>query len=453
MPEVLPEAQIEPPFIPLPDVAVILNALLNRLERRSTERLVTSGEARSPQPLSPGHRVPLPLFPSPSPARPIKVALGDLDLPGYDSQIDPEPRQLTNEQMQWLERAGALRLAWQPGEKGHLLAAVALVSGAEDLLYVSLKRVPATSLRARLESQVLGERFRFAAQDWQHRAIQYVLLQIKENKSPAPFTLTDPAFNEDLLAALAALGLLQDETPFRVFSVRAFNDSKRFEDLKRAVIRLARIGCPDWKRLSGDEVLRELNLVANPSYVLLAGPWRLVDGAGQVISLGEFIPSVGLPSLQAAHIERVNVHAGMVLCIENLTTFHTMASSLAKESNAQDMALLCLAGNPSPACRQLLKRLVECVEETVPLYAWADMDYGGFNILAQLRREVSPHFMPYKMDIETLDRFARFARPLTPVDRKNLDRQINRTELRDVRPVIEYMRKHGLKLEQEAITI
>ncbi len=434
--------QHKPPWIPTPDVALIINELLNRLERRL---------AAHPQ-FAALHRLPVEPASCRELPRSIKLALEDLHLPGYGSQIDPEPRQLANEQLQWLERAGALRLVWQPGEKGHLLEALALVSGAEDLLYAALERVPVTSLRVRLESQVLGDRFRFTVGDWQHRAIQDVLSQIKNNKSPAPFSLTDPAFNEDLLSALAALEQLQEEIPFRVFSVRVFNDSKRFEDLKKAVVRLARIGRPDWKRLSEDEVLRELNLVANPSYLLLSGPWQLVDGAGQVISLGEFIPSVGLPAVQAAHIERVTVHAGMVLCIENLTTFHALAASLIRELQAHPMALLCLAGNPSPACRKLLKRLVECTKESVPLYVWADMDYGGFNILAQLRREVSPNFMPYKMGIETLDRFARFARPLTPSDRNNLDRQIHRTELWDVRPVIEYMQKRELKLEQEAIT-
>ena len=78
---------------------------------------------------------------------------------------------------------------------------------------------------------------------------------------------------------------------------------------------------------------------------------------------------------------------------------------------------------------------------------------GSFNILAQLRREVNPQCRPYHMDISTLDRFAQFARPLTRSDQKNLERHINRTELRDVRPAIAYLLKKGVKLEQEAISV
>jgi hypothetical protein len=424
----------DPAFVPSFDVRLILNALLDKLERRAVGLPSTTQEGRSP--------------------RAIKAVLGELGLSGYASQIDPEPRQVANEQLQWLENAGMLRLFWQPGEKGHLLEAIALVPGMEAPLYALNKRIPIRSLYARLESQLLGDRFRFAESDWRYRAVQYILAQLKENKSPSPFTLTDPAFNEDLLAALADLDLLYEETPYRVFSVHTFNDSKRFEDLKKAVVRLARIGQPDWKHLPEDELLRELNLVANPTYLLFAGPWTFVDADGQVLSLDGFSPSVGVPAVQAMQVQRVNVRVEMVLCIENLTTFHAMAASLARDLWIRPpVALLCLAGNPSPALRRLLKCLSASLPENIPLYVWADLDYGGFNILAQLRKQVSARFIPYNMNIDTLDRLEQFAHPLTLNDRRNLERQAHHSELKDVQPVIAYLLKRGLKLEQEAITV
>jgi hypothetical protein len=418
-------------FTPSPDVVVLLNALLNKLERRSPVPLMTNGETRA--------------------VRTVKIVIREAGLPGYDSQMDPEPRQVANDQLLTLEKFGLLRLFWHAGETGHLLDAAALVLGKEATLYALIGRIPTTSLRTRLEGLLLGDRFRFGEYDWRYRSIQHTLSQLKEGRSPAPFSLADPVFNEDLLTALVALSGLNEETPFRVFSVHTFNDSKRFEDLRKAVIRMARIGQPDWKRLPEDELLRELNLVANPTYLLLAGPWTLVDQNGQVLSLGEFSPSVGVPAVQAAHLERVNIHAGAVICVENLTTFHAMASSLI--SVPQNTALLCLAGNPSPACRRLLKRLEHSLPPEVPLYTWADLDYGGFNILAQLRKHVSPRFTPYRMDIDTLDRCVQFARPLTQHDRRNLERHLKRPELRDVQPVIQSLLQRGLKLEQEAIPI
>ena len=346
-----------------------------------------------------------------------------------------------------------LRLFWQPGEKGHLLESIVLVSGAESSLYCLLGRVSNHILRTRLEAQLLGDRFRFGESKWHYRAIQHILTQLKQNKSPSPFLLADPIFNEDLLTTLSALSQLNEETPYRVFSVRVFNNSKRFEDLKRAVIRLARLGQPTWKKLPEDELLRELNLVANPTYLLLAGPWRLVNADGEVISLDGFSPSIGLTAVQAMHLQQVYVSADKVICIENLTTFHAMAASLVNNPQSQRVALLCLAGNPSPACRQLLKYLLVSLPENTPLHVWADLDYGGFNILNQLRKEVAPRFMPYNMDVGTFKRYEQFARPLTLSDRRNLTRQLKHTGLNDVHPVISYLLKCGVKLEQEAIII
>ncbi len=421
-------------FTPSPDVRLLLNELLDRLERRQAAAPTTAGEEQS--------------------MRSVKVRLNEIELPGYYSQIDPEPRQVANEQLQTLEQAGLLRLFWQTGEKGHLLEAVAINSLTEKIyseytLFNLISRVPTANLRGRLENLLLGERFRFSIEDWQYRAIHQILAKLKESQSPAPFLLNDPVYNEDLLLALAAVSELREETPFRVFSVRVYNDSKRFEDLKRALVRLARLGCAGWKRLPEDELLRELNLVANPTYLLLSGPWTLIDAAGQILALREFYPSVGLAAVHAAHLARVHVHAERVICVENLTTFHAIAS----DARMNKSALLCLSGNPSPVCRRLLQRLVYSLPDAIPLYVWADMDFGGFNILAQLRREVSPRFMPYCMDTETLDRHAQFARPLTVADRRNLERLAGNASLTDIRPVIEHLIRRGLKLEQEAIVV
>ncbi len=88
---------------------------------------------------------------------------------------------------------------------------------------------------------------------------------------------------------------MSEETPIRVFSVRVFNDSKRFEALRRSVVRLARRHQPDWRELRPHEVLRELGLVANPGHLYLYGPWRLVDGQGIVHDLSRFRAVGGHP--------------------------------------------------------------------------------------------------------------------------------------------------------------
>ena len=414
-------------FVPSSDGTAILHALLDTFERRSP---LPAGRSETRLGVRESRRA-------------IRCNLDLLPLPAYHSQSDPAPRQIANEQLQTLEDAGVVKLDWLPGETGHLLASVTLIPEHAEVVFALLKRTPQSARRARLTDLLLGERFRF--NDWRLRAVQHTLDQLKADKSPAPFSLTPSGdeFNRDLLTALDALDGVREETPYRVFSVRVFNDSKRFEALMGAVVSLARRSQAEWRGMSNDEVLRELNLVANPGHLYLHGPWRLVATreAGQVMSLGEFHPSVGIPAAQVARLHRVAIDAPRVICVENPTTFYEL---IRRVPNA---AAVCLWGNPSPACRHLLR----CLPDDVTLHVWADLDYGGLNILAQLREQVNARAAPYRMDIETLEAHAVWARPLTPADVKNLSRLMRRPFLTDMRSLIAHMLQRGLKLEQEAV--
>jgi hypothetical protein len=403
------------PFTPSPDVTIVLHNLLDQYERRKDPR-----------------------------ARVIRCDLEALDLPGYTSQLDPEPRQVANEQFQQLEERGVVALTWLPGQADHLLESVILNPDGTDDAFALLGRAPLAVRRARLRDLLLGDRFRLDGWRWQ--AVEHTLAQLEAGRSPAPFALDDGDLNRDLLAALIALPNVVEETPIRIFSVRVYNDSKRFEALRGAVVRLARRHRAEWRDLRPDEVLRELGLVANPGHLYLHGPWRLVDGRGVVHDLSGFEPSVGIPARLAAGVRQVTVDAGRVVCVENLTPFYELI-----RHEPQGLAALYLAGNPSPACRHLLHCLADNTPAHVPLLVWADLDYGGLSILAQLRRLISPRFAPYRMDIETLEAHVLWARPLASAAERRLARLARHPHLADVRPLIQHMLARGLKLEQEAV--
>lgn len=450
------------PFTPSPDVVVILNALLDKFENRA-KRNQALREVNETEyaPRNTAHA-----------SRSIKISLTDLPLPTYFSQTDPEPRLIANKQLQELAKHNIITLAWHPGETNHLLQSIVLNTEHaphNKELFQFLSRKPIADHRARLEDLLLAEKFRYSKDDWRARALDYTLTQIRAGKSPSPFSLTESDFNHDLLAALHALSTLTAETPHRVFSVRVFNDTKRFDDLKSALIRLARRANAEWKSLNNEDLLRELNLVANPGYIHLAGNWELTDTDGQIINLDSFIPSVGFPASQITSIQRINIRADSVLCIENLTSFHefTRAMYAGRQVNtyigstphatrttqhttrSTQHATICLMGNPSPSIR----RLLTLIPEETPIHLWSDMDYGGFNILAQLRKQVSLCIQPYRMDINTFEKHVRLSRPLTPSDTRNLKRLLQTPILKDIHPAIEHLLQRGLKLEQEAIQI
>lgn len=474
-------------FTPSPDVAVILNALLDKFENRAKRNLVISDSENT------YHAT----LTTPHVSRSITIVLDNLDLPSYFSQIDPQSRLIANQQLQTLEQYGLLHLNWLPGETNHLLRSISLPTKhttrstehapRNNELFQLLARRPIADNRAHIEDLLLAEKFRYSKDDWRARALDYILNQLRAGKSPSPFSLTDSDLNQDLLAVLQALSTLIMETPYRVFSVRVFNDTKRFDDLKSALIRLARRVNYEWKNLSSEDLLRELNLVANPGYIHLAGNWELTDSSGQIINLDTFTPSVGFPASQIESIQKITIRAETVLCIENLTSFHefTRAMNMGKQvdtytrkhtqpdelgrwnvepetrltphatfstshaARSTQHAVLCLMGNPSPAICHLLRLIPK---ETL-IYLWSDMDYGGFNILAHLRRQVSPRIQPYIMDIPTFEKYAHLSRPLTQHDTRNLKRLLFNPNLKDIHPAIEHLLKRGLKLEQEAIQI
>jgi hypothetical protein len=379
----------------------------------------------------------------------VRVKLRDAAarLPGYYSQVDPAPRISANEQLAALEDRGWVKLRWEPAQEGHLLASVTLVAEATAPLYALIEREPLAAQRRRLRDLLLGNRFR--ARDWRRLALDRTLERLEAHKSPTPFRLADEAWNRDLLEGLFALPEENTaELPYRIFSVRVFNDSKRFDTLKGALARLARRAHGEWRGFSTREVLRELGLVPNPTHLHLAGPWQLLDEQGELLSLAPFRPSVGIPARLAARTAGVWTDAARVICVENLTPFYTLV-----QQGDEELAALCLWGNPSPACRHLLRQLAERLPDAVPLYLWADIDYGGLNILAQLRTQVSPRFIPYRMDLPTLDAFARWGRPLTRRDVQNLKRLRDHPVLEDVAPLIDEMLLRELKLEQEALEL
>ncbi len=425
-------------FTPTPDVTSILNALLDTYERREPARLANTPTGNTKTQV-------------------IRVKLDANLTPDYFSQTDPTPRQSANTQLQQLERANIVRLDWLRGERGHLLATVTLEPTNVAQAYALITRTSIASKRKLVLERLLAERSRIHTHtpdmnDWRVRALTYIIRQLRDGLSPAPFNLDDPALNDNLITALDAIGNIHEETPQRVFSVRVFNDSKRFEQISPKIVTLAKRGNVNWRGFTREEVLCELNIVANPNHLFMFGNWDLIDSNGQVTSLATFTPSVGVPAAQAAQLSAVRANASRVICVENLTSFYELVRHTQNTqplNEVENVCIICLFGNPSPACRHLLK----CLSPETPLFVWADMDYGGFNILAQIRAQVQSSAQALWMDAATFEPHVTFARPLLPNDIKRLTRLLQHKLLGDMQPTIAHLLQRDLKLEQEALRL
>lgn len=260
--------------------------------------------------------------------------------------------------------------------------------------------------------------------------------RIKSNKKPEFFSgdLTEYA---NILKAVSELYQLSEETYVRDFSVRVFGDSKTFEKIKSKVISLL-FHYGDFPK-EEETILQELNLVKNQGHIYIKGACRIAIN-GQIIDFSHLSGDIGISSVLLDNISRIEVSGNKVITVENLTTFNRFC-----EENAM---IIYLGGYHNTHRRNFIRKLY-AQNPDVLYYHYGDIDAGGFYILLHLRNKTDIHFLPYHMDINTLQQYSRLTKPLTDNDRKRLQNLLDS----EFSEVIQYMLENNCKLEQEALDL
>lgn len=259
--------------------------------------------------------------------------------------------------------------------------------------------------------------------------------RIAKNKKAEYFD-GDIAEYEKLLKAVSMIFDVAEETFIRDFSIRVFGDSKSFEAIKGKVKRLLfQYGdFPD-----EETVLEDLNIVKNPGHIYMKGS-ALIQISGQTIDLSKLNGDIAISSALLPDIERIIVTGKRVLTIENLTSFHAFSE--------KDTFAVYLGGYHNTHRRRFIQQLFKD-NPTAIYYHFGDIDAGGFYILLHLRNKTGVSFLPYHMDIPTLQQYRDYTKPLTESDVKRL-KKLADTEFSDT---INYMLTNNCKLEQEAMDI
>ncbi len=87
----------------------------------------------------------------------------------------------------------------------------------------------------------------------------------------------------------------------------------------------------------------------------------------------------------------------------------------------------------------------------VSFYHWGDIDLGGFEILAHLRKAAGMYIKPYMMDADTLKRYESLAKLIDEAYAKKLGLLLSDEDYSDVYGAIDYMIGKRIRLEQENI--
>jgi len=346
-----------------------------------------------------------------------------------------------------LEGKGFIKYQWMPGQQEHILAKLWLNPDAVEQAYDWLGRRPKGDVVEELLLQ-LTTLINQTETNWARRWLEDTIEVISRKRSIGAVMPENHSERDDLFKAVSYLANNAEiETLERVFSMRCYGDSKHFERLIKA--RLARIlrkylvqdDCSD------EDALRLAGIVPYPEQFAFSGSLSIVFFHGTLdFTLLPFGGTLTIDDIRQGRII-LGQNIRHILSIENRANYIDYIHK-AKQNNE---FVIFHGGQFSPAKRIFLNAIVSSMPEGCVFSHWGDIDYGGFNMLARLRREILPTIQPWRMNQNELTQYTQFTVGFLDTYRKRLASLLNMPELSDCYSCIEYMIKAGVRLEQEAM--
>lgn len=343
--------------------------------------------------------------------------------------------------MKEMEGRGFLKIDWKKGRENHIISKVVLQTDKLQEIYAYLNRTPKSDYLKKNLLLVSGLQKEFNTPVC-GGFLSYIRERLEGGKSVKDYIeLSETEKTERLFRTVYLIETNRIPCYIREFSIRHFSDSKTFEGMLGAVTKVMHTFGADYKEMTAGEILAEYQIYDTPDYVYFKGDIVLA-AKDKELAVGVLRQGIGLSGEDIAHIElRDFKRIKKVITIENLTTFFRW--------NEENSLILYLGGYHNSVRRSLLTmiyRKLPCAQ----YYHFGDIDAGGFAIYEDLCAKTQIPFRLYKMDLDTLKRYERYARPLTANDRSRIRHMID-SKKRDYEPVLSYMLEKNIKLEQEAV--
>ena len=344
-----------------------------------------------------------------------------------------------------LEELGYTRSVWKEGKKNHILQKIVLCDKRTDEIYQYLGRVPEKKMQ-QAQLQILEGLSTECTTPVAEAFICWLTERLKQGKSVKEYLeLEDTEETGRLLRAIYEIEKNQKESYIREFSVRCFGDSKELERKAGLIGKIMRRFSPDFEEMDTDVILAEYGIYRTPNYVYVKGCGILYIGMPGAcrIDLKKLHQGIGLSGEDLDSLEwSQEIQVKKVMTIENLTTFF--------RCEEQESVLIYLGGYHNAVRRKLLKKLYMAFSNAA-YFHFGDIDVGGFEIYRDLCDRTGIPFATYRMGIPELKQYEQYTKPLTVNDRKRLEMLLKNEAYEDVWPVLNYMKEHDEKLEQESI--
>lgn len=230
----------------------------------------------------------------------------------------------------------------------------------------------------------------------------------------------------------------------REASMFVYGDSKWFEDNNYEEVCTflrAATGMAREESEKNDAILSFFNVLPAEQPIFIKGNWE-IEWEQYALDVSGLQGGIAIASGDVQSIKRIRVNAKKVMTIENKTSYQRMKD--------RSSAMIYLEGFAGQQQIEFLKKVISD-NPNVRYQHFGDIDIGGFLIHKHLCREASKKFELYCMGIQQLCdmRFRHCLRELTDNDRNRLEPLMEDAAYREV---LEYMKEHNVKLEQEIIS-
>lgn len=374
----------------------------------------------------------------------ISYAFNKRNIPEYFDESSTAYEEI-HAMVRQLEERGFLVIEWKDKKVNHIIQKVTLREPALSEIYRYMDRIPKAD-REEAVLERLGQLLEADLGALTKAFLVRMTQRIKEGKSVKEyFDISKLKEVEEFVYILNQTEGNEEECFVREFSIQHLHDSKRFNTYLAKVCKVIREENTEFENLENEEILSEYQIYHTPSYVYVKGKVKL-EMNSQGIDLNAFPEGLGF-ALNHQNVDDVQITAMepvySVYTIENLTTFFRFK---------KDNSLIIYLGGYHNRVRRTLLQIIYNILPDAKYYHFGDIDVGGFQIYYHLREKTKIPFMPYRMDLQTLQQYEGYGKKLTENDKIRLKKLMD-TKMEDREKLCaEYMLNHNMKLEQECVT-
>lgn len=363
------------------------------------------------------------------------------DFPEYNIE-DYYARTSINEAVFKLAEKGYIFYEWMKGQNDHILSRIWLNFEKTDEIYKFLNRKSKRDVILSVVGE-LSDEIKKVSTDWIVQFYSDMLEYMKSHMKFGNLLSKEKSQRDDIYKLFFFIDRKNGSAlKERVFSEKCFGDSKYFENNVKSVLLsiLRRYISSD---LNDNELLQIIGITKYPEQIEMCGEIIINSSNMGVLKNGFCIYSGEVDEISLS----IDRSVSKIITIENRANFFSYLESMKKS----DEIVIFHGGQYSPAKKKFFESVSNAMPETCKWYHWGDIDFGGFSMLLRLRKEICPSIVPYRMSKSELENYKNYTQTFSNEYAEKLLKLYEESHLEDCRECLNYMIKHKVKLEQEAM--